>query len=53
MFDNQGGFIKRFGGSGVAPGQSRAPSGIAAGADGNVYVVDQGNDRVQRFDSSR
>ncbi len=52
QFDNQGGFVKRFGSSGVTPGQFSGASGIAAGADGNVYVADEGNDRVQRFDSS-
>ena len=52
VFDNQGGFIKRFGGSGGAAGNLSRPAGIAAGADGNVYVADQGNDRVQRFSST-
>src|SRR5262245_37679807 len=38
-----------WGGSGSAPGQFFEPADIAVAADGAVYVVDRGNQRVQRF----
>ena len=36
-------------GPGDAEGQFDRPIGVAAGADGTIYVVDSGNGRVQRF----
>jgi YYY domain-containing protein len=33
-----------------APGQLSQPRGVAVDADGNIYVADFGNDRVQKFD---
>jgi sugar lactone lactonase YvrE len=38
-----------FGGPGSAPGQLRMPAGITL-ADGEVFVVDRGNSRLQVFD---
>ena len=38
-----------WGGSGSSPGQFFEPADIATAADGNVYVVDRGNHRIQRF----
>jgi len=35
--------------SGSGPGQFRGPTGIALDRSGNVYVVDQGNDRIQEL----
>ena len=32
------------------PGQLSQPRGLALDADGNVYVADFGNDRIQKFD---
>lgn len=43
----------QFGGPGVGNGQFADPTGVAASqATGDVYVVDKGNNRVQRFDAS-
>jgi phage tail-like protein len=39
-------------GQGSEPGQFATPLTAAADADGNVYVLDYGNQRVQRFDVS-
>jgi DNA-binding beta-propeller fold protein YncE len=35
---------------GEAPGQFMGPIGVALDGDGNPHVVDNGNDRIQRFD---
>ncbi|HEX5499767.1 MAG TPA: hypothetical protein VFX03_11085, partial [Thermomicrobiales bacterium] len=39
-------------GPGSAPGQFNQPLGVAVAPDGTIYVVDQGNARVERFDAS-
>lgn len=39
--------IGSFGSYGLGPSQFHFPAGLAVGADGNLYVVDQNNDRVQ------
>jgi hypothetical protein len=46
---NQGQFVMAWGAYGTADGQFNQPVGIAADAAGNVYVVDHGNHRVQKF----
>jgi len=35
---------------GNGPGQLKQPKGIAIDGNGNIYVPDAGNDRIQRFD---
>ncbi len=42
-------FLQEWGGFGSGPGQFKGPFGVAADPSGNVYVVDTGNDRVQKF----
>ena len=37
------------GGPGSGAGRFRLPSALAVGPDGDVYVSDVGNERVQRF----
>ncbi|MFN8534282.1 MAG: TIGR03663 family protein [Dehalococcoidia bacterium] len=39
-----------FGTRGGGPGQLVEPRGVAVDAAGNVYVVDTGNNRIQKFD---
>ena len=63
-FDGDGNFITKWGSScsidsdwdGVpdqpCDGQFYFPSGIAIGSEDSVYLVDKGNYRVQKFDSS-
>lgn len=41
-----------FGSPGRLSGLLSNPSGIACDADGNVFVCDHGNDRIQKFDSA-
>jgi DNA-binding beta-propeller fold protein YncE len=45
-------FLAKWGTSGIAEGQFSSPRGIAVDSEGNVYVVDSGNNRIQKFDSS-
>jgi DNA-binding beta-propeller fold protein YncE len=39
------------GDEGSAEGQFQAPNGVTTDEAGNIYVVDTGNDRIQKFDS--
>jgi hypothetical protein len=50
-YDKGGRFIKSVGSRGSAPGQLNTPHTIAVDAQGNVYVGDRGNARVQVFDN--
>jgi len=45
-------YITQWGGGGSGPGQFNGPGGIAVDVDGNVFVADYGNNRVQKFTSS-
>ena len=44
-------FIKSWGSRGTEPGQFNTPHSIAIDAQGNVYVGDRGNKRIQVFDN--
>jgi Protein of unknown function (DUF3224)/NHL repeat len=44
-------FITAWGTTGTGNGQFRRPTGVAVDSDGNVYVTESWNDRVQKFDS--
>ncbi len=48
-FNRLGDLIKFFGTLGVLEGQLSEPSDLFVGPDGNVYVLDSGNSRVQIF----
>jgi DNA-binding beta-propeller fold protein YncE len=39
------------GAAGSAPGQFQAPRGMAAAADGSIYVADSRNNRIQHFNA--
>lgn len=49
VFDEQGTFVRAFGGAGSGEGQLREPVGIAVAADGTVLVADAHNGRIARF----
>ena len=42
-------FVKQWGSPGNGPGQLSGPHGIVVAPNGDLYVVDTGNNRVQRF----
>ena len=48
--DKDGKWLKSWGEPGDGPGQFNTPHSIAADAQGNVYVADRGNGRIQVFD---
>ena len=50
-FDKNGKFIKSWGSEGTEPEQFRTLHSIATDAQGNVYVGDRGNRRIQVFDN--
>ena len=50
-FDKNGNWIKSFGEPGTEPWQLNTPHSIASDADGNIYVADRGDRRIQVFDN--
>jgi len=48
--DKDGNWVTSFGEPGNGPGQLNTPHSIAADAQGNIYVADRGNRRIQVFD---
>ena len=51
-FSLTGTFLGKWGGFGQGAYQFKNPSGIAADADGKLYVADAGNDRIMVFDTN-
>ena len=49
-FTKEGDFLKSWGQTGSAQGQFSKIRGIASDAQGNLYVADAGNNRIQVFD---
>jgi sugar lactone lactonase YvrE len=50
--DKDGNWLTSWGDRGSGPGQFNTPHSIATDADGNVYVADRGNRRIQVFDGN-
>jgi NHL repeat len=48
--DKNGRWLKSWGSKGSKPGELTTPHSIAADAQGNIYVADRGNRRIQVFD---
>jgi len=51
-YDKNGEWVKSWGEPGNGPGQFSTPHGIASDANGNVYVADRNNGRIQVFDGN-
>jgi len=49
--DKNGNWLKSWGVKGKKPGEFNTPHSIAADAQGNIYVADRGNRRIQVFDT--
>jgi len=49
IFEPNGGFVYKFGTSGMEPGEMDRPSGICLTPHGKIVVVDFGNNRIQIF----
>ena len=49
VFDLQGNFLNSYGGFGQDPGELASPTGVKVGPDGNIWVADRGNNRIQVF----
>jgi len=49
VFDNEGEFLVEFGDVGLGDGQFDEPSGLALDEQGNLYVADTWNQRIQVF----
>jgi hypothetical protein len=52
VYDKNGDWKMSFGTPGNGPGQLNTPHGIASDNQGNIYVADRGNRRIQVFDPS-
>jgi len=50
--DKEGRFLAHWGSTGTGPGQFTGVKAIAVDAQGNVYVADAGNKRIQVFDGT-
>lgn len=50
-FDATGNWLKQFGGPGSNPGEFNTPHSLATDNEGNIYVGDRGNRRIQIFNS--
>jgi len=50
-FDKNGDWVKQWGEFGSGDGEFNTPHSIASDAQGNIYVADRGNRRIQVFDS--
>ena len=49
VFELDGAFITQWGGMGSEPGQFMDPFDLAVDGNGDVYVADRGNDRLQKL----
>ena len=50
---SNGNYLTQWGSDGSGNGQFEYPDGIAVDSSNNVYVTDDGNNRVEKFDQQR
>jgi len=51
-YDKTGHWVKQWGSAGNQPGEFNTPHSLATDNEGNLYVADRGNRRIQVFDTS-
>jgi len=51
-YDKDGNWVMQWGDRGSEPGKLNTPHSIASDAQGNIYVADRGNGRIQVFDGN-
>jgi hypothetical protein len=51
-FDKDGNWLMQWGERGTEPGKMNTPHSIASDAQGNIYVADRGNRRIQVFNGT-
>jgi len=51
-YDRDGNWVMQWGDRGTDPGKMNTPHSIASDAQGNVYVADRGNGRIQVFNTN-
>jgi streptogramin lyase len=51
-YDKDGNWVMQWGERGTSPGQMNTPHSIASDNQGNIYVADRGNGRIQVFDGT-
>ncbi|MDN5846325.1 MAG: 6-bladed beta-propeller, partial [Candidatus Nitrosocosmicus sp.] len=51
IFDPEGNFLTKFGEGGEGDGQFHKASALSMDSEGNIYVADQFNYRIQKFDN--
>ena len=49
IFDDAGKYLYQFGTAGKADGQFEHPTDVAISEEGEIYVADFGNNRIQKF----
>ena len=53
IFSPDGAFLETWGEPGSGPGDSHSPGSLGFDADGNIYVFDTLNNRIQKFATDR
>jgi DNA-binding beta-propeller fold protein YncE len=53
IYDSDGNYLSEFGGAGLLAGQFDEPVGLAMDSQGQIFVADTWNQRVQVFESDR
>jgi DNA-binding beta-propeller fold protein YncE len=49
VFDSDGNYLDQIGDGGTGDGEFTTPIGVKVDRDSNIWVVDRGNHRVQKF----